>query len=69
MTCEVIVSKTPDGWAADCLTCPGSGTGGPLDLGEYTTGVEADHAAQAHQDATAGIPVCPTCGHRMEPGQ
>lgn len=61
----ILVSKTPDGWAADCLDCPG-GLGGPLDLGEWTTKREAEDAKRAHlaehRELDARLAPCPTCG-------
>ena len=45
---SVLVSKTPEGWAADCLDCTGN-HGGPLDLGHWTVRSEADARAKEHR--------------------
>ena len=60
----VLVSRTPDGWATDCLDCYG-GAGGPLDLGEWTLKREAEDAAKAHRAEHKGKPTCPTCGQAV----
>lgn len=61
---SVLVSKTPKGWATDCLDCCGWG-GGALDLGHFTIKREADDAAKIHRAEHKGRPVCPTCGQAV----
>lgn len=65
---NLLVSKTPEGWAADCLACVGN-HGGPLDLGHWTLRREAEEAAREHkrehEDVYAAANVCPTCGQAV----
>lgn len=68
MTSPTLVAQTPRGWAAMCLDCIGH-DGGALDLGEWTTRLEADQAAIDHErdDLTARNKGarCTECGHRL----